>query len=451
MADVDLKPLAPRDAIAALQARGRTLHPSFAWQDVWQETHAALFTVAKSAGHDVLRDIHAALVTALAEGRTVRQFADELEPLLKAKGWWGRGPALDPETGETVPAQLGSRRRLKTIFNVNMRVSYAAGQWASFERNKAVRPWLRYVAILDRTTRPEHAALHDTVLSVDDPAWSTWAPPLGWNCRCTLQSLSARDLERMGDRAKRDAPAAKTRDWTNRRTGEVVQVPEGIDPGWGHNPGRQGAEAARRAAEKLADLPPSLASAAVRDPTWPAKALSEAFGDWLDRVLAKPHSTGESFTVGALPVSVTDFLSLEGVPMTSAAVTISDKAVFHILRDSKANRGRGISAAELRGLPASLQDPLAMLWDRGKDEDGRATPNTDEPTLLYVFSVAGQKAKLVVRIGYPVKRRVAGGRVTERSNAIVSAGLVSSLDLKTRVWQGDTLVPRYIVIAGVLD
>jgi hypothetical protein len=34
------------------------------------------------------------------------------------------------------------------------------------------------------------------------------------------------------------APAITYRDWTNPRTGEVVKVPEGIDPGFAYNPGQ---------------------------------------------------------------------------------------------------------------------------------------------------------------------------------------------------------------------
>jgi hypothetical protein len=74
-------------------------------------------------------------------GKTFQRFAAELTPLLQQKGWWGQQPAFDPITGETRWSQLGSIRRLQTIFDVNMRVSYAAGHWASFERNKATRPY----------------------------------------------------------------------------------------------------------------------------------------------------------------------------------------------------------------------------------------------------------------------------------------------------------------------
>lgn len=256
---IALKPLQPRDAIEALITRGRVLHPSFAWQDVYADLHATMFTVAKSHGHDILEDIFNALLKALEEGRTYREFAAELTPLLQQKGWWGRSRQVNPQTGLAESVQLGSPRRLELIFDANMRVSYAAGHWASFERNKAVRPFLRYVHLEGQEhPRPHHAAWHNTVLPVDHPWWNTHAAPNGWNCHCTLQSLSQRDidqLQREGEILRFEAPTIETRPWTNKVTGETRYIPEGIDPGWDHNPGNAGfTEMLKRLAEKADPL-----------------------------------------------------------------------------------------------------------------------------------------------------------------------------------------------------
>lgn len=240
------RPLAPRDAIAALQTRGRRLDPTFSWLDVYAEDHAAMFTVAKSTGHDILADIWAALLQALSEGETFESFSRQLRPVLVRKGWWGEAVQEDPLTGDPVKVRLGSMRRLRTIFDANMRVSYAAGHWARFERGKAARPYLRYVAIQDGLTRPEHQKLHNLVLPVDHPFWATWAPPNGWNCRCTLQQLSQAEVDELiaaGEALIFEPPAMTSRTWENHRTGETRQVPDGIDPGWDYNPGRSGHQA----------------------------------------------------------------------------------------------------------------------------------------------------------------------------------------------------------------
>lgn len=240
MAIAQLRPLPPAEAIAALERRGIRLGATWSWEDAWQADHAAMFTVAKSAGFDILKDIHDAMTAAIAEGTTIREFSARLRPALEAKGWWGRREVADPITGTVHEVQLGSPRRLRTIFETNMRVSYAEGHWARFERGKATRPYLRYVAILDGRTRPAHRARHNLCLPVDDPYWDTWAPPCGWGCRCTLQSLSERDVDRMRGELRFEPPPDTYRTYVNRRTGVVSRVPDGIDPGWAYNPGKTG-------------------------------------------------------------------------------------------------------------------------------------------------------------------------------------------------------------------
>ncbi|WFE92295.1 phage minor head protein [Roseibium porphyridii] len=242
----DFTPLPPRAAIAALQTRGLRLDPTFAWQDVYAQDHAAMFTVAKSAGHDILMDIWTALLKALEKGETFETFARRIKPELVRKGWWGEAIEEDPQTGEPAKVRLGSMRRLRTIFDANMNVSYAAGHWSSFEGTRNSRLFLRYVAVQDGLTRPEHQRLHNVVLPIDDPFWNLYAPPNGWNCRCTLQSLSRRDVEQLqreGEDLKFEAPPISYRSWTNKRTGEVRQIPDGIDPGWDYNPGAAGHQA----------------------------------------------------------------------------------------------------------------------------------------------------------------------------------------------------------------
>src|SRR5262245_26824091 len=124
MADFRIGNISPQAAIATLNRRTDVKRPTFSWLDVWQAVHSQQFTVAKSAGHDILNDIADAIDAALKEGTTLETFQDRLEPILREKGWWGKGPALDPATGLTVPdAQLGSPRRLKTIYDVNLRMS----------------------------------------------------------------------------------------------------------------------------------------------------------------------------------------------------------------------------------------------------------------------------------------------------------------------------------------
>lgn len=234
MGDVLPKPVQPQEAIAWFEAKGYRV--GFDWRDSWQQQHAAAFTVAKAMSLDILQDIRAEVERALSEGTTLRDFQKRLEPVLDDKGWWGRRPTTDTTTGETGPAQLGSPRRLRTIFDTNLRSAYAAGRWAQIQRVKERRPYLRYVSILDGRTRRLHREWHGIVLPVDHPWWHTNYPPNGWHCRCSVQQLSERDLVRYGYKVSQ-APGGGSREWVNGRTGESVEVPAGIDPGFGFNVG----------------------------------------------------------------------------------------------------------------------------------------------------------------------------------------------------------------------
>ena len=84
-------------------------------------------------------------------------------------------------TGERRIVQLGSRQRLRIIFDTNIRMATARGRWERFERTRRHLPYLRYVAVQDARTRPEHMAWHDTVLPVGHAFWEAHAPPNGWN------------------------------------------------------------------------------------------------------------------------------------------------------------------------------------------------------------------------------------------------------------------------------
>ena len=267
MPDPEILKVPPAEAVEHFRAKG--FHVGFDWRDTSAAEHLKSLTVAKVGSLDILEDIRGAMDEAIAEGTTLRQFRGRLEPLLVEKGWWGQARVLDPLTGRMRTAQLGSPRRLRIIFDTNLRMSYAKGRWERIERVAEERPWLRYVSVLDERTRPDHAAWHGTVLRWDDPWWQTHYPPNGWRCRCLVQQLSDDDLEAFGFTPS-DAPppgSDATRSWTNKRTGETVQVPVGIDPGFQHNVGLLApAEPAQRMLEeRIAAAAPDIAAAARRD------------------------------------------------------------------------------------------------------------------------------------------------------------------------------------------
>lgn len=253
----------PKEAIAFIKNKGMKVSNS--WLDVWAEEHAYSFTVAKAMQLDVLETIKTEIEKALENGTTLAAFQKELEPMLVRLGWWGRQEVVDTETGEVANAQLGSPRRLKTIYNANMRSARAAGQWQRAQRTKRALPFLVYGLGPSRVHREEHAALAGLVLPVDDPFWNTHMPPNGWECKCTVRQASLADVQRRGLQVG-TAPQIEMRQFTNRRTGEVVWVPKGIDPGWATNPGKTRRASLEQALEgKLKTADPAISATVKRD------------------------------------------------------------------------------------------------------------------------------------------------------------------------------------------
>jgi hypothetical protein len=243
---------------------GRGLANSFDWRDRYGADHAYAFTVAKATQVNVLTEIHGAVTKAIKEGLPFEAFKKDLAPKLKAMGWWGKRQQLDPKTGELVNAQLGSNRRLKVIYWANTRTAYGAGKWERIQRTKAALPYLVYRLGLASEHRPEHAAKENVILPVDDPFWSTWYPPNGWGCVCWVRQITEDEARSLG--GVTDPPEIKTRPWTNKRTGEVRQIPEGIDPGWETNPGKERHRTlAAHLAGELDAAPDEIRRAAMRD------------------------------------------------------------------------------------------------------------------------------------------------------------------------------------------
>ena len=240
---VDLAPLVtpaavtPQEALEYFRAKGFAPPDSrFDYRDWHGASHARGFVVAKAMQDDLLRTLRDAVDKAIAEGRTLEQFRTDLEPELKRQGWWGSKTMTDPATGEQRTVQLGSARRLRVIFDTNMRTSYAAGRWVRIQRTKSALPYLQYIQLQRVNARDDHKPFHELVIPVDHPFWATHFPPNGWFCACATRQMTAAAVERQGLSVTTDPPMG-TRAWTNPRTGQIDQVPEGITPGFDTNPG----------------------------------------------------------------------------------------------------------------------------------------------------------------------------------------------------------------------
>ncbi len=70
-----------------------------------------------------------------------------------------------------------------------------------------LRPYWQYDAVQDSHTRPSHLAMDGRVYPADHPIWNTWFPPNGFRCRCTVRTLSKRQVEARGHTVEDKFPA----------------------------------------------------------------------------------------------------------------------------------------------------------------------------------------------------------------------------------------------------
>ncbi|OED40240.1 hypothetical protein ACH42_17145 [Endozoicomonas sp. (ex Bugula neritina AB1)] len=243
--------LKPEAAIRHFQSKG--LKASFSWLDMIGEENDAAFTVAKMMDNDLLAYVDKAVLKAADQGMTLADFKKELMPKLQKSGWWGKKDVIDPLTGKVVKAQLGSASRLENIFRTNLQSAYAVGQWQSIEADKKTAPFLMYDAVEDHRVRPEHLQWNGTIREVDDEFWQTHYPPNGWQCRCGVIQLDRDELKQHGLKPS-PKPKLKKRKWTNPRTSKTRYVPESLDPGWDHNPGKRRMEYLRQTKQEKAAL-----------------------------------------------------------------------------------------------------------------------------------------------------------------------------------------------------
>lgn len=321
----------PPEASRFLKNKG--LRPAFSWQDVEPEEHAVAFTVAKAMQLDVLTTIREEVQRAIDDGLPFAAFQKNLRPRLEKLGWWGRVEMADPLTGEAREVQLGSPRRLRTIYNANLRSARAAGQWERIERTKKLLPFLEYRLGPSERHRPHHAIKEGLVLPVDDPFWDEWMPPNGWGCKCWVRQITRAEAERRGVDT---APRLLKRRVLNRRTGEMKEVPEGIDPGWERNPGKLRLQALEAVLNgKLEALPDEMARAALLD----------IATSWrVTRMATSPTAVG-NVPIGLLPADLA-----AAVGASDRIVSFSDVTRVHVFED-KADRRR---------------DDLAYMADLGR-------------------------------------------------------------------------------------
>lgn len=266
--------------------------------------------------------------------------------------------------------QLGSPRRLKTIYQSNLRSARAAGQWQRAQRTKETLPFLLYELGPSENHRDEHVKWAGTLLPVDHPWWRDHMPPNGYGCKCRARQVSRAEAERMeregiqnpmaeleinpetglptGRRqrqtipVRREPPPTQTVSYTNRRTGEITQVDQGLHPAWSSNPGQDRVRVLRgQLADKADTIDQRLARATTRD-----VMASPVLDDWVE----KP--------AGELPAGVVDRQAQSALGASTQVVRLSPDTF-----SKQAARHADLTVNDYRQLPDILAGEVLVEQD----------------------------------------------------------------------------------------
>lgn len=226
----------PKELIGYFE--GKALRPSWSYKDLWGDEHKAAFTVAKAMELDILKDFRDAIVEAQTKGIPFEKFARDITPVLESKGWFGK--AMPGKAGKA-PSKKAKARRLKTIYDTNLRTARADGQWERIQRRKKAQPMLRYRLGASAKHRPEHVALDGLIYPVDHPFWQTHFTPNGHGCNCWVETLTRARADDLGGTAPDlDPRLFPPETYRDPRDGKKRTTPFGVDPGFEFKPGFKG-------------------------------------------------------------------------------------------------------------------------------------------------------------------------------------------------------------------
>ncbi len=184
----DWEVLEPKDAIKWLREKIPVLGEDFKLLE--EKARRAAFTSAGIQNVDLMNYLLEKLTESLQKGVNYKAFQKQMFELYGVKNCF--------------PYQ-------ETVWRNNISSAYAAQQEIALRRSVDEFPYWRYSAVIDLSTRADHAAMHNFVARYDDPVWAKWSPPNGHNCRCTKIIATPNDVDEFLGKIK---PSADDPDWT---------------------------------------------------------------------------------------------------------------------------------------------------------------------------------------------------------------------------------------------
>lgn len=394
--------------------------PTEAWDDLLGTPHAKAFTIAGANKMALVEDFHTSINDMIANGKTITDFRKDFDTIVEKHGWSYKG-------------KRGWRTRI--IYNTNVRAAHMAGKWEQIQRTKESRPYLQYLTVGDDRVREQHRKWNKKVLPIDDPFWDTHYPPNGWGCRCTVRTLSERQLK------KKNLTVSNSPRIKQNLEGKL----EGIDTGFDYNVGKAWLAPDTIFGENVIALPKetrtSVLNKAAKTFTKPSDVTFKSFMQHqIDKRNSKTGSTYNYIkTAGFMSGETSNQLEQINISLVSAVIMLRDREAMHLIRNSNPskNRTRGhsgkshsITDKQALEIPEIIRTPDAVLFD------------TEGDVLLYIRKVSDKEyLKIVMSLNKNTKISHNSERNRQKGNYIRSAGTVEKINLM----QG-----RYKVLEGRL-
>jgi len=173
------------EAVAFFRSKGLMTEAEF---DALRDRYREGGFIARRLASERLQELaRASLARLLDQGMTLREIRAVL----------GNAESVEAQALGITPA---APHYIETIIRTNVATAYGAGRWEAMNSPAVakLRPFLQYRCAGDSRVRPNHRALHGLVFPQGSDVAAYYAPPLGFRCRCTMVTLSARQVEARG-------------------------------------------------------------------------------------------------------------------------------------------------------------------------------------------------------------------------------------------------------------
>ena len=328
----------------------------FDYDEIVHDAHKKAFTVAKMMNLDLLKDTQASLAKAFKEGVGFDEWKNSVKPMLAKKGWLGNIKVKDPKTGEEKEIYVGNRR-LRNIFNTNMRTAYAKARYES--QMESLGEYFRYTAVLDSRTREAHRKLHGKTLPKTDKFWDTNYPPNGWGCRCKVQVLTEAECIARGI-----VPLA-----------DGSFLPQAAEKDFRYNPGKvdKTDEILKDKQNKaLGAITSSIAKKNLKQTlenfeherdiyVW-QKSLDDMVGAVVGGKIIK-DKIYQVAQVGELKQSIKKNLKIIDVEPKASSIAVYQNTISHITRDSKP-KGKEPNIDEIKAVVGVFDEAKRVFYDK---------------------------------------------------------------------------------------